>query len=85
MNYAVLCLQRLNGFFPSHCPFNYNIYNYCILRGRIKGFNCSITTILFEVGSYSGWDTRAVIELWFYWHILTKKPICLLSKCVKLV
>ena len=25
---------------------------YCILRGRIKGFNCSITTILFEVGSY---------------------------------
>ena len=25
---------------------------YCILRGRIKGFNRSITTILFEVGSY---------------------------------
>ena len=30
------------------------IYNliYCILRGQIKGFNSSITTILFEVGSY---------------------------------
>ena len=28
------------------------IYIYCILRGQIKGFKCSITTILFEVGSY---------------------------------
>ena len=27
-------------------------YIYCILRGQIKGFNRSITTILFEVGSY---------------------------------
>ena len=27
-------------------------FPYCILRGRIKGFNRSITTILFEVGSY---------------------------------
>ena len=26
--------------------------NYCILRGQIKGFNSSITTILLEVGSY---------------------------------
>ena len=26
--------------------------SYCILCGQIKGFNCSITTILFEVGSY---------------------------------
>ena len=26
--------------------------DYCILRGWIKGFNSSITTILFEVGSY---------------------------------
>ena len=25
---------------------------YCILRGQIKGFNSSITIILFEVGSY---------------------------------
>ena len=25
---------------------------YCILCGRIKGLNSSITTILFEVGSY---------------------------------
>ena len=24
----------------------------CIFGGRIKGFNSSITTILFEVGSY---------------------------------
>ena len=29
-----------------------NISSYCILRGQIKGFNRSITTILFEVGSY---------------------------------
>ena len=28
------------------------IYIYCILRGRVKGFNRSITTILFEVGRY---------------------------------
>ena len=26
--------------------------SYCILRGRIKGFNHSITTILCQVGSY---------------------------------
>ena len=25
---------------------------YCILRGRIKGFNCSITTTMCEDGSY---------------------------------
>ena len=25
---------------------------YCILRGQIKGFNCSITTIMCEDGSY---------------------------------
>ena len=29
---------------------------YCVLRGQIKGFNSSITIILFEVG--------IVIELW---------------------
>ena len=28
------------------------VQSYCILRGWIKGFNRSITTILFEVGSY---------------------------------
>ena len=28
------------------------MYIYCILCGQIKGFNSSITTILFEVGSY---------------------------------
>ena len=28
------------------------IMHYCILRGRIKGFNRSITTIMCEVGSY---------------------------------
>ena len=26
------------------------IFYYCILRGQIKGFNSSITTILFEAG-----------------------------------
>ena len=31
---------------------NHCINVYCILRGRIKGFNSSITTILFEVDSY---------------------------------
>ena len=25
---------------------------YCILRGQIKGYNRSITTIMYEVGSY---------------------------------
>ena len=29
-----------------------NCISYCILRGRIKGFNRSITTILCQVGSY---------------------------------
>ena len=28
------------------------IIYYCILRGRIKGFNSSITTIMCQVGSY---------------------------------
>ena len=28
------------------------IFIYCILYGWIKGFNRSITTIVFEVGSY---------------------------------
>ena len=27
-------------------------YIYCILRGRIKGFNSSITAIMCQVGSY---------------------------------
>ena len=31
------------------CPI---LTTYCILRGQIKGFNRSVTTILFEVGSY---------------------------------
>ena len=26
--------------------------NYCVLRGRIKGFNSSITAIMYQVGSY---------------------------------
>ena len=30
---------------------NANDY-YCILRGRIKGFNSSITAIMCQVGSY---------------------------------
>ena len=41
---------------------------YCILCWQIKGFNSSITTILFEVGSYRtvvGYllNARIVIEL----------------------
>ena len=28
------------------------IYIYCILHGRIKGYNSSITTIMRQVGSY---------------------------------
>ena len=35
---------------PPKNPLGKHIYR--ILRGRIKGFNHSITTILFEVGSY---------------------------------
>ena len=31
---------------------NYDIAIYCILHGKIKGFNSSITSIFFEVGSY---------------------------------
>ena len=30
----------------------FNIGFYCILRGRIKGFNSSITTIMCQGGSY---------------------------------
>ena len=29
-----------------------HIYIYCTLRGQIKGFNSSITTIMYEVGNY---------------------------------
>ena len=29
-----------------------HLSSYCISHKQIKGFNCSITTILFEVGSY---------------------------------
>ena len=38
-----------NKFPQSMCC--HRMIDYCILHGRIKGFNCSITTILFEVGS----------------------------------
>ena len=48
-----------------------NVY-YCILRGQIKGLNCSITIILFEVGGFRiviGYSYRTlgyvVIGLWF--------------------
>ena len=30
--------------------------NYCILRGQIKGYNSSITTIMCQVGSYRTLD-----------------------------
>ena len=34
------------------CYYGNGLYIYCILHGQIKGFNSSVTTILFEVGSY---------------------------------
>ena len=42
----------------------YNEYIYCILRGRIKGFNSSITTIMCEEGSYRTvvGNARVIIE-----------------------
>ena len=44
-----LCVNPYKCYLQQHKKIN--VY-YCILRGRIKGFNRSITTILFEVGSY---------------------------------
>ena len=35
-----------------HNSMTVDYTGYCILLGWIKGFSCSITTILFEVGSY---------------------------------
>ena len=39
---------------PSQYRLGFQFYKlvYCILRGRIKGFNSSITTIMCQVGSY---------------------------------
>ena len=44
-----------------------NIYIYCTLRGRIKGYNRSITTIMCQL------DARVVIELWLIDVIISKK------------
>ena len=30
-------------------------------------------------------NARVIIKLWFYWHISSKKPVCLFSKFVKSV
>ena len=54
----VLCKYFSTTQHYSICLLNYYINTNCILCGRIKGFNSSITTILFEVGSYRtmvGW------------------------------
>ena len=32
--------------------YNKKLYIYCILRGQIKGYNSSITTIMCQGGSY---------------------------------
>ena len=45
-------LQQILRVWRQPVPTAQNIYIYCILRGQIKGFNSSITTIMFEVGSY---------------------------------
>ena len=46
------------------CYYDNGLYIYCILHGRIKGFNISITryTILFEVVSYR--TVVGVTECW---------------------
>ena len=53
-------LRHINNILYSVKQTGYNQVNnitvYCILRGRIKGFNSSITTIMCEDSSY--------IELW---------------------
>ena len=50
--YFAWVYQRVQQF------YNYHIGSYCILCGRIKGFNSSVATIMFEVGTY------VVIELY---------------------
>ena len=53
--HCFICCMLWNIMCCEHChvvPYGHFCFIYCILRGRIKGFNSSITTILFEVGSY---------------------------------
>ena len=57
----VNCQFHFYLYLPNITPAKYSTYRmhtnviisyYCILRGCIKGFNCSITTIMCEDGSY---------------------------------
>ena len=43
---VLMCAREEEGLYVLY------VLIYCILRGRIKGFNRSITTILCQVGSY---------------------------------
>ena len=47
---------QMKGCIPDHLVKHPAIHpvrsNYCILRGRIKEFNSSITAIMCQVGSY---------------------------------
>ena len=46
-----ICIYALYGS-SDLISLGYHIWDYCILCGRIKGFNSSITTIMCQVGSY---------------------------------
>ena len=86
-------VESMQGFTTSKAQLNSHhalyIQLYCILRGQIKGFNSSITTMLFEVGSYRnvvGKLQNARVQLQNSSKIdtfLSKKSICLFNKCVK--
>ena len=49
--FSVTCVTNVD-IIHTLMKHNIVIISYCILRGRIKGFNRSITTILCQVGSY---------------------------------
>ena len=46
--------KSIVNFYSSFVKWKWETVNniYCILRGRIKGFNSSITAIMCQVGSY---------------------------------
>ena len=50
--FTIVPVKLINTLLKYLALYLYSIHTYCILRGQIKGFNRSITTILFEVGSY---------------------------------
>ena len=54
-SYGMHTCNTLDGRFMikgNSCATNVMLHSYCILRGWIKGFNHSITTIMCEDGSY---------------------------------